>query len=93
MENQRPDLGGFFSYDARSGCVDRMGQIGLTFGFIDGRVGTCVENHIRLGLAHGSADRVGIREIAGIPHKCHHLTERSQRSLELEAELAVGSRD
>jgi hypothetical protein len=40
-----------------------MSLIRLAFGFIDGGVGSCVEDHIGLSRAHGSADRVSNRQI------------------------------
>ena len=93
MDNQSAEFRGLLAEDSRCDAIDSAGQIRLGLGFINRRVGAGAEDHIRLGRAHDRADRVGTREIAGIASAGCHLAERSQRALELEAELAVSASD
>ena len=93
VDNECAEFRGLLAEDARGVAIHSVGQIRLGLGFIDRRVSAGAEDHMRLGRTHGGADRVGIREIAGIPSAGCHITKRSQRALELEPKLAVGASD
>ena len=76
MDDERTEFRGLLAKDSGGGCIDGTRQIRLGLGFIHSRVGAGAEDHIRLGCAHGGADRVGIREVAGIASTGRHLAER-----------------
>ena len=59
MDDGRTELRSLLAKNAGSGGVDRVREIRLGLGFIDSGVGSGAENDIRLGRAHGGADRVG----------------------------------
>ena len=93
MDDENAEFRGLFAEDSWSGGINGAGQIRFGLGFIDCRVGTGAEDHIRLSGAHGGTNRVGSREVAGVSSAGRHLAERSESPLELETELAVGSSD
>ncbi len=93
VDDECAEFSSFLAEDSGSAGIDGSRQIRLGLGFINRRVSASAQDHIRLGCAHGGADRVGTREVAGIASAGHHIAERSQRALELEAELTVGASD
>ncbi len=75
--------------------VDRLGEVGLRFRLVDGRVGGGVDDQVGTDGLHRGRERGGLREVgrevAALEVERQHLAQRLQRALQFPADLAVAS--
>ena len=89
MNDQGPQTGSLLAQDTGRDSVDRLRQPGLRFRLVHRRVRRRIDDHLRPDFRHQPPDCIRIRQIALIKIDSHHLAQRRQRPLQLEANLAV----
>jgi hypothetical protein len=56
VDDECAEFRSFFAEDAGRDAIHGARQVWFGLGFVDRRVGSSAQNHIRLGLTDGSAD-------------------------------------
>ena len=78
MHQKRAELLGFFSHHARRDCINRSGGRLIRFGAVDGRIGGCIDDHVRMNATDRSANFIRFTEIELLPLERSQLAQPSQ---------------